>query len=135
MDRRLVTVFGGTGFLGRRVVRHLRERAVPVRVASRHSERARQLFGAGDAQLESVAADVHDAGSVAQAVSGARAVVNALSLYVEHGGATFVSVHVEGAARLAASARESGVERLVHVSGIGADPEFGFVLHPRPRRG
>ena len=53
---------------------------------------------------------------------GARGVVNAVSLYVERGGATFDAVHVEAAARVARLARASGVERLIHISGIGADP-------------
>lgn len=122
MTPRLVTVFGGTGFLGRRIVRHLRERDVPVRVASRHPERSRELFGAGDARLQSVAADVHDDRSVADAIAGSDAVVNAVSLYVEHGRETFRSVHVEAARRVAAEAQRAGVARLVHVSGIGADP-------------
>ena len=123
MDRQLVTVFGGTGFLGRRVVRHLRGKEVPVRIASRHPQRGRELFGADDPHIESIAADVHDEASVTQAVSGAFGVVNAVSLYVEHGKATFASVHVEAAERIARKANQSGAERLVHVSGIGADPE------------
>jgi uncharacterized protein YbjT (DUF2867 family) len=125
MDRQFVTVFGGTGFLGRRVVQHLRGKGLQVRVASRHPERGRELFGADDPQIESIAADVHDEGSVAEAISGAWGVVNAVSLYVEHGKATFASVHVEAARRIATRIAQSGIERLVHVSGIGADPESG----------
>lgn len=122
-DRQLITVFGGTGFLGRRIVRHLRSKAVPVRVASRHPERASQLFGIDDSKIESIAADVHDEGSVATAISGAWGVVNAVSLYIEHGKATFDAVHVKAAERIAKLARSNAVERLVHVSGIGADPQ------------
>jgi NADH dehydrogenase len=122
MTPRLVTVFGGTGFLGQRIVRHLRERDVPVRVASRHPERARELLGDGAPGLHSIAADVHDDRSVADAIAGSDAVVNAVSLYVEHGHETFQSVHVEAARRVAAEAQRAGVMRLVHVSGIGADP-------------
>ena len=59
---------------------------------------------------------------MAAALAGAFGAVNAVSLYVEHGRESFDAVHVEGAARLARHAREAGVERLVHVSGIGADP-------------
>ena len=123
MDRQLVTVFGGTGFLGCRVVRHLRDKGVPVRIASRHPERGRELFGTDDPQIESIAADVHDEVSVAEAISGAWGVVNAVSLYIEQGKATFASVHVEAAERIGTKISQSGVERLVHVSGIGADPE------------
>jgi uncharacterized protein YbjT (DUF2867 family) len=124
-ERQFITVFGGTGFLGRRVVRHLRSNAVPVRVASRHPERAANLFGIDDSKIESVAADVHDEGSVAEAISGAWGVVNAVSLYVENGKTTFDSVHVKAAERIARLAGSNAVERLVHVSGIGADPQSG----------
>jgi uncharacterized protein YbjT (DUF2867 family) len=122
MNDRIVTVFGGTGFLGRRVVRHLAKGGFSVRVASRHPDRARGLFGPDDPQLQSLAADIHDEQSIAAALAGAFAVVNAVSLYVEHDEETFHSVHVEAAARVAAQARRAGVEQLVQVSGIGADP-------------
>jgi uncharacterized protein YbjT (DUF2867 family) len=118
---RTVTVFGGTGFLGRRIVRHLRSRGFPVQTASRHPDRGRRLFGPDDHQLQSVGANVHDERSVADALAGAYGVVNAVSLYAEHGQETFHSVHVESAQRVAAQARRAGVERLVHISGIGAD--------------
>src|SRR5258705_2134681 len=118
---RTVTVFGGTGFLGRRIVRHLRSRGFPVRIASRHPDRGHRLFGPDDPQLQSVVADIHDKRSVADALAGAYGVVNAVSLYVEHGQQTFHSVHVESAQRVAAQAHRAGVERLAHVSGIGAD--------------
>ena len=118
---RTVTVFGGTGFLGRRIVRHLRCREFPVRIASRHPDREHRQFGPDDPHLQSVEANIHDERSVADALAGAYGVVNAVSLYVEHGQQTFHSVHVESAQRVAAQAHRAGVERLVHVSGIGAD--------------
>jgi uncharacterized protein YbjT (DUF2867 family) len=118
---RTVTVFGGTGFLGRRIVRNLRSRGFPVRIATRHPDRGHRLFGPDDPQLQSVGADIGDERSVADALAGAYGVVNAVSLYVEHGGETFYSVHVESAQRVAARAHRAGAERLVHVSGIGAD--------------
>src|ERR1700726_3759513 len=118
---RTVTVFGGTGFLGRRIVRYLRSCGFPVRVASRHPDRGHRLFGPDDPQLQSVEANIHDERSVAEALAGAYGVVNAVSLYVEHGQQTFHSVHVASAQRVAAQARRAGVERVAHVSGIGAD--------------
>jgi NADH dehydrogenase len=121
MDRPIVTVFGGTGFLGRRVVRRLRDHAFRVRIASRHPQRARGLFGLDDPELQAVEADIDDEASIAAALRGAHGAVNAVSLYVERGGATFHSVHVEGARRLAAQAKQARVERLVHVSGVGSD--------------
>ncbi len=113
---RTVTVFGGTGFLGRRIIRHLRYREFSVRIASRHPDRGHRLFGPDDPQLQSVEADVHDERSVADALAGAYGVVNAVSLYLERGQETFHSVHVEAAQRVAAQAQRAGVERLVHVS-------------------
>jgi uncharacterized protein YbjT (DUF2867 family) len=118
---RTVAVFGGTGFLGRRIVRHLRSRGFPVRIASRHPDRGHRLFGPDDPQLQSVGANIHDERSVADALAGAYGVVNAVSLYVEHGQENFHSVHVESAQRVAAQAHRAGVDRLIHISGIGAD--------------
>jgi uncharacterized protein YbjT (DUF2867 family) len=121
MTIRVVTVFGGTGFLGRRVVRHLRKHEFSVRIASRRPDRAQELFGLDDPHLQSVEADIHDEGAVADALAGAYGAVNAVSLYVERGRDTFHSVHVEAAQRVAARARRAGVERLAHLSGIGSD--------------
>ena len=118
---RVVTVFGGTGFLGRRIVRNLRLHGFCVRVASRHPDRGHAL-GPDDAQLRAVKADVRDQRSVADALADAYGAVNAVSLYLERGLETFHSVHVESAQRVAAQAQRAGVRRLVHVSGIGADP-------------
>ena len=117
MDRAMncITVFGGTGFLGRRVVHHLRGSGATVRIASRHPENA-----AGD-NVKRIHADAHDERSVEAAVVGADAVVNAISLYVQHGSDTFHSIHVEAAAKIASLARRVGAKRLVHISGIGAD--------------
>ena len=97
---RTVTVFGGTGFLGRRIVRHLRCREFPVRIASRHPDRKHRQFGPDDPHLQSVEANIHDERSVADALAGAYGVVNAVSLYLERGQDTFYSVHVESAHRL-----------------------------------
>jgi uncharacterized protein YbjT (DUF2867 family) len=118
----LVTVFGGTGFLGRRVVRHLRDADFTVRIASRHPDRSLSLFPEATSTIESVQADINDEGSISAALRDAGAVVNAVSLYVEHGRDTFHSVHVEAAERLAKLARQSGVERIAHLSGLGSDP-------------
>jgi uncharacterized protein YbjT (DUF2867 family) len=134
---RTVTVFGGTGFLGRCIVRHLRSRGFPVRTASRQRHR---LFGPDDPQLQSVGANIHDERSVEDALAGAYGVVNAVSLYVEHGQETFQSAHVESAQRVAAQALRAGVDRLIHISGIRKRGEgelavraaFGDALFVRP---
>src|ERR1700674_3957140 len=117
---RTVTVFGGTGFLGRRIVRHLRTHGFSVRTASRHPDRGHRLFGPDDPQLQSVGANIHNERSVADALAGAYGVVNAVSLYVEHEEETFHSVHVAAAQRVATQALRADVNRLIHISGIGA---------------
>jgi uncharacterized protein YbjT (DUF2867 family) len=124
MDR-IVTVFGGTGFLGNRVVRHLLSRRMSVRIASRHPDSA--VRPSAGTTLDSIFADVNDDRSVAAAVAGAYGVVNTVGLYVERGTETFHAVHVEAAERLARQAHQAGVERLAHVSGIGADATSGSV--------
>jgi len=94
-----------------------------VRIAARHPERA-----AADGCLqgaEPVAADLRDATSVDRALVGCEAAVNAVGLYVERGAATFEAVHVAGARQLASMAREKGIARLLHISGIGARPDSG----------
>jgi NADH dehydrogenase len=120
----VVAVLGATGFLGRRVVRRLLDRGFAVRACARRPERVPPLLGPEAAtRVEVVRADAHDGASIAAALAGAHGAVNAVGLYVERGGReTFRAVHVEAAARVARLAREAGVARLVHVSGIGADP-------------
>jgi NADH dehydrogenase len=120
-----VSVFGGTGFLGRRLVRRLATEGATVRVAVRHPERARGLGAVGLDRVTVLCADVCDQASVAAAVAGAEAVVNAVSAYVEKGGVTFEAVHEQGAKTLAQESAAAGVARFVLVSGIGADPESG----------
>jgi uncharacterized protein YbjT (DUF2867 family) len=115
----IVTVFGGTGFLGRRIVRHLRDKGFSVRIASRHPNPP----SGDDPQLQSIAADIDERQSAARAVAGAFGIVNAVSLYVERGSETFRAMHVTAAERLADEARKTGVERLVQISGIGADAQ------------
>src|SRR5215203_4139348 len=122
-SRRLITVFGATGFLGRRVVKHLLQNEFDVRAASRHAHRTSSRLDPSTSGLTSLRADVHNEAEVAAALEGAYGAINAVSLYVEHGRETFRAVHVEAAARVARVAREARVEHLVHVSGIGSDPE------------
>lgn len=115
--RQVVTVFGGTGFLGRRVVRHLRDKGFSVRIASRHPSSS----SCHDPEVQPIAADIREQQSIAAAVKGASGVLNAVSLYVERGTDTFHAVHVAAAQRLAEEARKAGAERLIQISGIGAD--------------
>jgi uncharacterized protein YbjT (DUF2867 family) len=119
-----VVVFGGGGFLGRRLVDRLTAEGMTVRVAVRRPDQARfELRSIGFDRVTVIPADVRDRASVAAAVAGADAVINAVSTYVEKGGVTFEAVHVRGAENVAREANAAGVARLVLVSGIGADPD------------
>ena len=125
MDRaeRLITVFGGSGFLGRQIVRRLAADGARVRVAVRHPERASSLAqAAGAGQITPVYADVWDEASVAPALEGAEAVINTVGHYVARGRATFEAIHGQGARHVALAAARAEARRLVHISGIGADP-------------
>jgi uncharacterized protein YbjT (DUF2867 family) len=119
----LITVFGGTGVLGRRIVERLGREGDTLRVAVRHPERvdtfAKSVTGG---RAIPIAADVRDPSEVAAAIAGSEAVVNAVSAYVEKGEVTYNAVHVHGAGNIAAACQRQSVARLVHISGIGANP-------------
>src|SRR5947207_524346 len=111
-----VCVFGGTGFLGWRLVQRLAADGATVRVAVRHPDRMRSALSGGLGRVAVFRADVRDQVAVASAVAGADAVVNAVSAYVETGGITFEAVHEQGAKTLAREAAAAGVPRFVLVS-------------------
>jgi NADH dehydrogenase len=122
-----VTVLGGTGFLGRRIVEMLAKRGHDVRSVARRPEIEAHASAAPTARratgsVRPFRADIRDMAALCDSVGGADAVVNAVSLYVEQGTATFEALHVEAARRVAETVREAAVPRLVHFSGIGADP-------------
>lgn len=118
---RLITVFGGTGFLGTRVVLRLLRAGHRVRIAARHPDRKPELLCHDRA--EACYADLFEPDSLRRALQGADGAVNATSLYVERGDLTYHSIHVEAAARLARLATQAGIRRFVQLSGIGADPD------------
>ena len=119
-----VVVFGGGGFLGRRLVDRLTAEGMTVRVAVRYPDPVRiELRSRRFERVTVVPADVRDQASVAAAIEEADAVINSVSAYIEKGGVTFEAVHVRGAENVAREAAAAGVARLVLVSGIGADPD------------
>lgn len=123
MNTRLVTVFGGSGFLGRHTVRALARAGWRIKVATRHPGRSFFLRPLGTVgQIDFVKCDVADAESVAAAVMGSSAVVNLTGILFQSG-QTFEDVQAEGAANIAQAAAAAGVTALVHVSAIGADAE------------
>ncbi len=123
MASKLVTLFGGSGFLGRQIVKHLAAEGIDVRVAVRHPERATFLDSLGrHGQIELVQADVWKEPTVARAVEQSDWVINTVGHYVEKSGATFDAIHGQGALHVARQAKNAGAERLIHISGLGADP-------------
>ena len=121
-ESRLATVFGGSGFVGRHIVRALARRGWRIRVAVRRPDLAAYLQTDGVVgQIQPVQANLRYPASVAAALEGAEMAVNATGVRVESGAQTYQAVHVDGAATLARAVRESRVEAFVHVSGIGAD--------------
>ncbi len=123
MAARLVTIFGGSGFIGRYLVQRLAQRGWLVRVAVRHARSAQFLKPLGNVgQITPVAAALQDRDSVRAAVEGADAVVNLVGLLYERGRQNFAAVHYEGAKLIAESAAAAGATDLVQMSAIGADP-------------
>ena len=119
---RLATVFGGSGFLGRHIVRALARRGWRVRVAVRRPDLASFLRPIGTVgQIEPVQANLRYPASIAATLEGAEMVVNAAGVRAERGAQTYTAVHVDGAAALARAAAAAGVETYAHISGIGAD--------------
>ena len=120
----LVTVFGGSGFIGRYVVRRLAREGWQVRVAVRRPDQALFCKTAGQVgQVVPVAANIRNEASVRAAVSGAAAVVNLVGILFQAGPQRFDAVHAQGAAMVAAASAASSVRTLAHVSAIGADPQ------------
>lgn len=123
MQGKTATVFGGSGFIGRYVVKRLAEAGARVRVAVRDVEGAKFLKPMGAVgQIAPFAVNVGDAATVETAVSDADLVVSSVGVLYESGAQTFERAHVDGPAAIAAAAAKHGVEKLVHISAIGADP-------------
>lgn len=127
---RLVTVFGGSGFVGRHVVRALAMHGYRVRVAVRRPDLAGFLRPLGMVgQVQPMQANLRFPQSLVAAVDGAVAVINAAGIHYESGRQSFEAVHATGAAAVAEAAKAAGVARLVHISALGAtedaESEYG----------
>ena len=121
---KLVTIYGGSGFLGRHVARRMAQAGWRVRVAVRRPAEAGFVRTYGTVgQVEPVLCNIRDDASVAAAMSGADAVVNAIGILAEGGRNSFEAIQNEGPARVSRLAAVAGIERVVHISAIGADAD------------
>ena len=116
-----ITVFGGTGFIGRHLVALLLQSGEAIRLAVRHPHRIKLATGATSSP-EIVQADILDETSVGGAIVGADAVFNLVGILTETSTQTYHAIHVEGARRVALSAQRHGVRRMIHISALGASP-------------
>ena len=114
-----ITVFGGTGFIGRQLVALLLQNGETVRLAVRHPHRIKLATGATSSR-EIVQADILDETSVGSAIVGADAVFNLVGILTETSTQTYRAIHVEGARRVALAAQRHGVTRLIHISALGS---------------
>ncbi len=123
-SEQLVTVFGGSGFIGRHVVRALAKRGYRVRVAVRRPDLANFLQPLGNVgQIHAIQANLRYPDSVARAVQGSDAVVNLVGILAEKGRQRFHIVQANGAKAIADAAARAGISRFVQMSAIGADAE------------
>lgn len=121
---KIVTVFGGSGFLGRYLVKRLAESGARIRVAIRRPDEGLFLKPMGAVgQIDLVQANIRYPRSVAHAVQGAHIVVNFVGILSPSGAQGFEAVHARGAHALAEAAQAAGVPTFVHVSALGADPD------------
>lgn len=124
----MITVFGGSGFIGRYAIRALAKAGYRVRVATRLPHAAIELKPIGAVgQIQLVQANVRNKASIARAVEGASAVINLTGILAPSGRQTFRSVQAQGAANIAEAARDAGIIRFVQVSAIGADADSASV--------
>lgn len=123
-----VTIFGGSGFVGRHIVRALAKTGVKIRVAVRRPNEALFLKTAGRVgQIEIVQANIRDDQSCQAALADSDAVINAVGILFETGAQKFVSVQASGAARVAQLAKKAKIKTFVHISAIGADAESASI--------
>lgn len=132
-----VTVFGGTGFIGRYVIDRLADLGVQVRVATRSQASAYFLRTAGNVgQVVPVPCNIHDDNSVARLVNGSDWVINLIGALAEKGKkGSFEAIHHQFPARLGAIAARAGVKRLVHVSALGASLDSASVYASTKAKG
>ena len=121
---RLITILGGSGFLGRYIARRMAQAGWRVRVATRRPNEAMFVRTYGVVgQVEPVLCNIRDDASVRSVVEGAEAVINCVGTFDASGKNNFDAIHTEGAGRVAHLAAQAGVQRFIQISAIGADPQ------------
>ena len=124
MTPKIVTLFGGTGFIGRHFVHSLAATGAQIRVVTRSPARVKPLQPNGDvAQIVPVACHMAEEASVAAVVAGSDLVVNLVGILAEGPGRSFDAVHHQLAGRIARAAAAAGARTLIHISAIGASAD------------
>lgn len=124
MSAGLITIVGGSGFIGRHLVGRLAALGYKIRLAVRDTENAKQLVTQGNVgQIAGMQTNIRNQASVERAVAGADIVINLVGLLYQSGAQNFEAVHLDGAARVAAAAKTAGARQFIHMSALGADAE------------
>lgn len=125
-SQKIITLVGGTGFVGRSVVRQLAAAGYRLRVISRHPDAAASLKTAGDVgQISLIGGNITQPESFQKAIEGSFAVINLVGLLYESGSQRFASVHAQGSEKLAQVAAAAGVSRFIQLSALGVDKANG----------
>ena len=126
MEQPIVTIIGGTGFVGRYVVKLLAAAGYTLRVISRHPENAAHLKTSGNVgQIVLMAGDITNPASLVGKIEDSYAVVNLAGILFQSGGENFANVHTHGVEKLAQMAKAAGVKRFIHISALGVDNNSG----------
>lgn len=126
MEQRIITILGGTGFLGRYVVKELASAGYRLRIISRSPTKNAALKTAGDVgQISLISGDITNQQTYASAIKGSYAVINLVGILFESGKQTFTDTQSLGAERLASAAKAAGVRRFIHISALGVEHEAG----------
>lgn len=121
MAIQLACVLGGTGFVGRHIVRRLCTNGIKVRVPTRSTSKAQQALAALPVEIQAV--NVHDPAQLKESLAGADTIINLVGILHEQGGQTFRQAHVELARKVVEAAQAGGVNRLLHMSALNAAPD------------
>lgn len=125
-QQHIITVIGGSGFLGRYVVQHLAQAGYRIRVVSRNPDAALHLKTAGDpGQILLMPGNLNKPDTIKPALTGAFAVINLVGVLFENGSQNFAALQAKGAENIAKMAKSMDVARFIHISALGVDRAFG----------